>query len=153
MLSRKWWIIIAGVVIIALGLGLGLGLGLRGGGAVDLSSPTATAQSFLDAMENKDADRMADCCQFPLTYMHLDFDDRASFVDTMKAGFAVIKSIDISNLNVNVTDQNETSATVKASYHLREVLGDKTIDERDLTQTFEMQKTGDNWYIVSTWAV
>jgi len=149
-------IVIIAVVVVVAGLGLGLGLGLRGGPGVDLSSPlsspVATVDSFLDAGEQKDANRMADCCHFPVHYLAIDFDDRASFIQAMNGGFAVTESIVISNLNVNVNAQNETAATVEASYHQRTVLIDKTIQEHDLTQTFEMQKTGDNWYIVSTWA-
>jgi hypothetical protein len=153
MLSKKWWIIIAGVVIIALGLGLGLGLGLRGGGvAVDLSSPKATVQSVLDAYEDKDADRMADCCHFPLTWEGDQYNDRGEFVSMAKAVFAEIESIDISNLNISIIAQSDTTATVEATFHLK-VVAEGIPFEVDVADGFELEKTGDSWYITSQYEV
>jgi hypothetical protein len=150
MLTRKWWIIICiGTVVIGLGLGLGLWLGLRGPG-VDLSSPIATVDSALDAREAQDAGRCADCCHFPLTLDNLDNEslDRESFISRLNFAFGFIDSSEISDIDKEVTAETEDTATVEASYHVRDVSADGT-DEYDETDIYGLVKIGDNWYITS----
>lgn len=144
MLSMKWWITI-GIVVIVLGLGLGLGLwlGLGGAGAA-LSSPTATVSSWFNAAEAKNAEKMADCWYFASDAEH------TAFINSVNASFATVDSISGTNRNITVISQTDTTATVRASYHLKIVLtagyGGGTT-ESDETETYALQKHDGNWLI------
>ena len=140
MLSRKWWIII-GVVVIALGLVLGIGLPKWLAPGVDLSSPTATVNSALDAWDDMNVGRMADCKYFE------DPTYRDYFINDWSTAFEQhIESVEISDRAMEVTAQTETTATVEVSYHLKIVDKDGTVFRDDnVDEEWTLEKHDGNW--------
>lgn len=142
LFGRIGCLIIGLLVIVAIGLTLGIGLPKWLGG-IDLSSPIATVDSFYDALEAQDAGRVADCCYFE------DPKDREDFIANAQDFFDEIESIDISNMEKEVTAETEDTARVEYSFHIKMVdkEGNVLVDE-DTTDADDLVKHDGNWLIV-----
>ena len=141
-MGRLGCLIIGAVILVAIGLVLGLGLPKWLGGGVDLSSPKHTVNSFLDAEEDQDAGRMADCCDFPLTYWGDTIADREEFIVDWEDVFEHVDSLKISDINKTKTNETGDTAIVHATYTL-------TLEGIPIPwdEYYDLVKIGDNWYI------
>jgi hypothetical protein len=141
--GRLGCLIIGLIVIVAIGLVLGLGLPKWLGGGVDLSSPIAAVDSFLEATEDQNSGRMADCCDFPMTWYTIPLENRTVFIDFWDFIFEEYDSIKITNIHKQLTNETEDEATVHATYN---VTADG--DAWDTDEYYDLVKIDGKWYII-----
>jgi len=111
---------------------------------IDTSTPEGTVRAFHQAEESQNATAMANYIDPSLSRL-----TREEWIAAYEEEYNRIESISITDQEISVESQDDTSATVVMTCHYKVVMNDGGVRESDPHYYYELEKTDGKWLITS----